>query len=221
MPRVLQHLLGRTLLDDTAALHHHDSVSDIGHDPEIMRDEEHARVVPPLQILDQGKDLCLRRDVEGGRRLVGDEEVRVEHHGSRDHDALALAARDLVRIGIVEALGIWQAHGGQDLDDLGLALAILELGMDAQDLVDLLADGLDRVEGRHRLLKNHRHARAAQAPQACRRGLENVLAVEPDLARNGGKLALRQETHDREGGNRLAGTRLPDDADDLAAAHTE
>ena len=46
----------------------------------------------------QLQDLRLRGDVERGGRLVGDQQRRLEHQRHRDHDALALAARELVRI---------------------------------------------------------------------------------------------------------------------------
>ena len=49
---------------------------------------------------------------------------------------------------------------------------------------------------------------------------EHVLALEPHLARRGGELA-RQQAHHRLGGDRLAGARLADDADDLAGADRE
>jgi hypothetical protein len=41
----------------------------------------------------------------------------------------------------------------------------VEQGVRAQHLVDLVAAGHDRVERRHRLLEDHRHARAAQLAQ--------------------------------------------------------
>ena len=41
----------------------------------------------------------------------------------------------------------------------------IEIGMDAQHLVDLAADRDHRIERRHRLLKDHRHGGGAQLPQ--------------------------------------------------------
>ena len=55
---------------------------------------------------EQRQDLRLDGDVERGGRLVGDQQVRLvgERHG--DHHALALAARQLVRIGVEPLLGL-------------------------------------------------------------------------------------------------------------------
>ena len=84
-----------------------------------MNSMRHAEL--RLQVLQQLQDLRLHGDVERGRRLVGDEQVGAvgERHG--DHHALALAARELMRIG-AEPLGrIDDADLGQKLDDARLA----------------------------------------------------------------------------------------------------
>ena len=44
--------------------------------------------------------VLLHHDVEGGGRLVGDDELRPADGGERDRHALAHAARELVRIGV-------------------------------------------------------------------------------------------------------------------------
>src|SRR5260370_37768690 len=49
-----------------------------------------------------------------------------------------------------------------------------------------------RIERRHRLLEDHRHARAAQFAQPCLAGSEHVLALEQDLA------CRRSEEHTSE-----------------------
>ena len=51
-----------------------------------------------LQLAHQIEDLRLDRDVERGRRLVGDQQLRVAGERHRDHHALAHAARELVRV---------------------------------------------------------------------------------------------------------------------------
>ncbi len=47
----------------------------------------------------QLEDLGLDRDVERGRRLVGDQQIRLARERHRDHHALPHAARELVRVG--------------------------------------------------------------------------------------------------------------------------
>ncbi len=50
------------------------------------------------QLHEQLQDLSADRGVQVGDRLVGHDDLGVEHHGSGDHDALALTARELVRV---------------------------------------------------------------------------------------------------------------------------
>ena len=90
-PRVVvarrgEHLARRADLDHAAPLHHRDAVGDLGDHAEVVGDEQHGGRVPALQVLDQPQDLRLGRDVERGRRLVGDQQHGLEHQRHRDHD---------------------------------------------------------------------------------------------------------------------------------------
>ena len=114
-----EHALDLALLDDLAALHHADSVGELAHDAEIVGDEQHRHAEPRLRVLQQLQDLRLHRDVERGRRLVGDQQIRLvgERHG--DHHALALAAGKLVRIAAEPARRIGNADLAEQFDDAG------------------------------------------------------------------------------------------------------
>ena len=57
----------------------------------------------------------------------------------------------------------------------------VEIGVDAQHLVDLAADRDHRIEGRHRLLEDHRHSGGAQLPQAAVAGGKQFLADQLEL----------------------------------------
>ena len=71
-----------------------------------------------LQLAHQVEDLGLDRDVEGGRRLVGDQQLGLggERHG--DHHPLRLAAGELVRVGLGAPFGVGDADAAQHLDRL-------------------------------------------------------------------------------------------------------
>ena len=71
----------------------------------------------PCMSLSSLQDLRLHRDVERGGRLVGDQQIGLVGERHRDHHALALAARQLVRIAREPACGIGDADLGQQLDD--------------------------------------------------------------------------------------------------------
>ena len=62
-----------------------------------------------------------KRGVDHGDRLVGQDDARLEQQGPRHHDALALAAAQLVRIAAQDLLGT-QTHRLQRLLDQSLRL---------------------------------------------------------------------------------------------------
>jgi hypothetical protein len=84
-------------LDDLAAVHDGDPVREAGDDAQVMRDQDQP---DPGIALDLGKEVQnLRLDgyIQGGRRLVGDDQLRLAQERHGDHDPLAQAARELVR----------------------------------------------------------------------------------------------------------------------------
>ena len=70
-----------------------------------------------LQLLEKLEDLRLHGHVERGRRLVGDQQVGLVGERHRDHHALALAARELMRVAGEPARRIGDADLAQELDD--------------------------------------------------------------------------------------------------------
>jgi hypothetical protein len=98
-----------------AGIHHAEPVADIQHQAEVVADEQHRGAVLLAQVLDQIDDPRLDRHVERGGGFVEDQERGLRHQRHRDDDALLLAARKLVRIGPQDAVGVGQAHVGDDL----------------------------------------------------------------------------------------------------------
>ncbi|MNT86581.1 hypothetical protein D3C72_2268840 [compost metagenome] len=64
-----------------------------------MRNPDQAGAVLLRQLLHFRQDLSLDGDVQGGRRLIRDDQVGAVQHGDRDRHALAHAAGQLVRVG--------------------------------------------------------------------------------------------------------------------------
>ena len=116
------------------------------------------------QLLEQLEDLRLDHDVEGGRRLVADDDRRVAGQGHRDHRPLAHAARQLVRVGA----GPLACGMPDELEQLAGALArrVARLAQAHLDrLGDLVADAADRVERVHRALEHDARSRASGSAQ--------------------------------------------------------
>ena len=182
MPWRPQHGGDRALFHQLAPLQHRNAVRDVRHHAEVMRDEQHRRPVLPLQFPDQMEDLRLCRHVQRRRRLVGNQQFRVQRQRHRDHRPLPLPAAELMRKRPHQTRRIRQVHAVQQLDDPRPSRRRPELGVDAQHLGDLPPDPVQRVQRRHRLLKDHRDPRPAGCPHRRRGRRHQVLPLEQDRA---------------------------------------
>ena len=99
------------MLDDPARVHDVRVVGALGDHAEVVRDQDDRHPQPVLQAVDEVEDLGLDGDVQRGGRLVGDQQPGLVGQRHRDHDPLAQAAGQLVRV-VVEALG-WPGHADQ------------------------------------------------------------------------------------------------------------
>ena len=181
---------------------------------EIVADEQERHPGFRPKAVDQLEDSRLDGDVERRRRLVGDDEARraADRHG--DHRPLPLAARQRERIGVGGALRIGEPHVFEQLH------RTLERGrsrhapMQDQRFGDLPSDAMQGIEGRHRLLKDHRDPIPAQEAHGFLAEADELAPLEAYRAGDAGR--VRSEAHQRQGGHRLAGAGFADDAEALA-----
>ena len=108
------------------------------------------------QVGEQVEHGRLHRDVERRHGLVGDQDLGLERERARDRDALALAARELARVGVERA-----RRQPDEVEQL--AAARVDAGarhelVHAQQLGERLAHGHARVERRVRVLEDHLQA---------------------------------------------------------------
>ena len=124
--------------------------------------------------ISSAQDLAAHRGVEVRDRLVGDDDLRLEHQGAGDHHPLALAARELVRVEQVEPLGRTQARARERLARRAPPRSRRSVAwcdaVDPQRLGDDLVDRLPRVERAHRVLEDHLHPTPKCLAQVLRRG---------------------------------------------------
>ena len=202
-------------------MHDDDAVGHLGDHAHVVRDQDDGGAELALQAADQLQDLRLHCHVEGGGRLVGDQHFRPagERHG--DHDALAHAARQLVRILLQPALGLGDAHGGQRLDRRGAGRGRADVAVRADRLGELAADRQDRVQRRHRLLKDHGDVAAAHPAHGGFGKRRELAPVEADRAAGDARIRLGKEAHDGERRHRLAGAGFARDAERLAGGEVE
>src|SRR3954471_17523586 len=89
--------------------------------------------------------------------------------------------------------------------------------MDRKHLRDLVADGAQRIERRHRLLKDHRDAGPAHLAHFRNRRRAEITTLEQHPAIVDRHL-VGQQPHDGVGHHRLAGTGFADHAEDLVGS---
>ena len=215
-----EYFFGIAGFDDLAVLHDVNAVGHVPHDAEVVRDEQHRHAHFFLQRLEQLQDLRLDRDVERGCRLVGDQQVWLVGERDGDHHALPLAAGKLMRISSEPLFGVANADLGQQFDHARARCLVGNLLMQLDDFADLLLDGVQRIERRHRLLKDDRNSSAADGAQLRFVGFQNVLAFEQDFAGRV-RCGVGQQPQDRHRRYGFSRTRFADEGDGLPIADRE
>src|SRR3546814_17129562 len=81
-----------------AVLHDRDPICDLGDHAEIMRNEQHTRLMAGLQLLEQTEDLGLCRDIQRRRRLVCDDDGGLQNTRHSNHGPLTLPTVKFVRL---------------------------------------------------------------------------------------------------------------------------
>ena len=215
MLRVVHHRARRSLLDDPAEVHDRDPVGEARGGREIVGDHQDAEAVL-AQSVEQVEDACAYRDVEHRDGLVGHEQLGPEDDARRDRDALALPARELVRVAVEEELRRIELHATE-----GLPHALAPIGLrvaeavDDERLLDCCLHGEARVERLVRVLVDQLHP-PPQRAQRPRLQARDLAAVELDPAGDG----LDQPQHRLRGGG-LAAARLAHEREQLAARERE
>ena len=154
--RSAKDLRGLTRLNDAACRHDEDSRGDLGHDREIVGDEEAGEAVVALQSLEKLKHLRLNGHVQRGDRLVRHDQSGTADNRACDGDALALATRHLVREPAAEP-------GQSDLLQNGFHAFTFFLGghsLGAKRGGNRIGYTNARIEGRMRILKDELRLRA-------------------------------------------------------------
>ena len=146
---------GRRPLDHHSGVHHHDALASRRHEIEVVRDEDDTQVPPATKFVEEVEDLGGERDVEGRRRLVGE-----QHLGS---PARARARSARWRIPPLNSCGnrppgraVAEARRPPSpAKPAGAAPRPTARGRwRRKRLFDLPADGERRVEGRQRVLED-------------------------------------------------------------------
>ncbi len=163
----------------------------------------------------------MHRDVERGGGFVGNDQLRLAGQRHGNHGALAHAAGELVRIGAEPALRLGDLHLAEQFAgnaERGFPWHAL---VQVDGLGNLLSHRERRVHRRHRFLEDHRDPVAANRPHARRAQLEQVLAIEQDLAGFDAPRRAGDQAEDGQRGHALPRAGLADDGQRLAGGDVE
>ena len=214
-----EHLARGAAFHHHAAVHHHHAADVLRNDAEVVRNQDQAHGTLANQVADQLQDLPGDGHVQRRGGFVGDQEVGPAGKGHRNRDALTLAPRELVRPGVEAARCVGDADPVEKGHRLFACRRRRQTPVQAQRFGHLVADGVHRIEGRHRLLEHHGDAVTAQCAPACLALPDQFLAMKPQAARHRGTFGL--QSHQRHGRERFAAPRFTDQAQCLATAQSE
>ena len=205
-PRGVGHpAVGIELLDGgglhrAAGVHHQGPIGELGHHAQIVGDDQHGGVGDVARGLENVEDLRLHGDIERGRRLVADDQVRIVRDRHGDHHALAFAAgefvgecaRPLQRLRDADQFQkLHRALAGSGLADVAV--------VDADGLGDLVTHGVDRRQRRHGVLEHRPDPGTSDRGHLGIAHAEQFLAVQSHRTRHGRVLGQQTDHRHRRG----------------------
>src|SRR5690606_893792 len=209
------------LFDDLSAVHDTYSVRNFAYQIQIVTDQQQCHAQFLLQILQQFEDLLLHGDVQRGSGLVGTQQFRLVGQRHGNHHPLALAAGQFVGKGAQTPGRVGDADQLQQLQGAGAGGLPVQPLVQEQHLADLPLDIVQRVQRRHRLLKDHRDAVAAHLAQLFLAQGQQVLPLIEDPTAGVTCLGVGQQTQDGVGSHGFAGAALTDQGQGLAGPDVE
>jgi len=136
--------LGVGQFRELSQVHHGHAVADVLHNAQVVGNEQVGQAKLLLEVLEEIDHLPPDRDVEGGDRLVADDQLRIQGQSPCDADPLALAAGELVWV--APHVLFLQPHNLQQFEDPGLPLLPVRHAVDEERLPDDVGDVLAGVD---------------------------------------------------------------------------
>ena len=138
--------VARPALDDPSGVHHRHVVGQARHHAEIVGDKDDGHACLALKVAQKIQNLRLDGHVQGGGRLIGDQQGRFAGDGHGDHRPLQHPPGKLERILASALRRFGNARHLQQLDGPRQGLAAGLAAMGHQGFGDLVTDGHGRVE---------------------------------------------------------------------------
>ena len=181
MLRVLKKSRHWPLLYQYAMLHHGRTICKPAHQRQVVRDQQDCHPRLALQITEQLQHLHAQRYIQCRGGLVCQQQFRFGSQRHRNHGALTLPTAELVRIALCAAFRLWNTSGRQQLHRLPPCLLLAQRLFELQHLSHLSPHSHQRVQRRHRFLKDHGHITAAHCTHFSLRQREQISTIEQGL----------------------------------------
>ena len=175
--RILQNLFRRAHLHHPTAFHDGDPVTDAQRLVEVMGDKDDGPLMAVLQLEQLVLHLGTDQGIERRKRLIHQQDIRIDGQAAGQPHPLLHAARELVGIGVLPSFQpdlLQRIHGP-------LVSLVLFHPVQLQAEGNVVNHRLVRHQGKG--LKDHAGLGAPVADQFALRHLQYVLAIHQDLAR--------------------------------------
>lgn len=214
---VRKHFWAVTDFDDAAGVHQGGTVREFCNQGEIVADQQDGGAVFLPHFRKQINDLRTQRTVQFAGGFIGDKNGRVAGNGLGNHNALALASAELVRVGVADSGGLGKTHFLQQIANALAPLLRCQRQVRSQDFCDLVSDLHYGIEGEGRLLGNHGDYAAADCAQFGLWKSQEVAVVKEDIATLRSRVPGKQ-CQDGVRQRAFAAAGLSEDAQDFATA---
>jgi len=220
MGRIPEQLPGWGNFDQPAVIHHRHAVGKLGHEGEVVADEQQRHSVPPAHVPQKREDLRLDGGIQGTRWLIGDEQARLVAYGERDPDPLTQASRQLEGVAAHLESRIGDPHVGEDSLSLLTGLPLGHSAVSFYGLEEMGAYGQHRIEGSAGILKYQADLTAAYLSPFPVAEVGKIFPAEPYAAGAGPGDAFEQSDKG-EGYGRFAAPGLSDEGERLGFSELE
>ena len=147
-------ILRFTDLDNLARIHQRHAVCHVLDHGQIVSDQHHGHAALCLKVFQQFQHLRLKRHVQSGRWLIGNQQVGLAHQGHGNHHTLQLPARELKGILLKSPVWLTQTNLVKPLDAARPCLEVCQDMVPQKCLLHLLTNSHHRVEAARWLLKD-------------------------------------------------------------------
>src|SRR5680860_289394 len=176
--------------------------------------DRHAKFL--LDLPKPVQNLRLNGHVQSSRRLIRNESLGIAGESHGYHHPLPHTPRELMRIVIDTFSCIRNTHRVEQLHRPVPCLLTIKAHMETYALRQLSPNLQDRIQRRHRILKDHGYIVAPETPDRRPRHGDDILPLEHNAAVHDLAWGVGHQPHEGQCAHTLSATTLPDDSQGLA-----